>query len=273
MLRSFLLFLAVLCLQSLSLPVLASPRHSHERLRGEVVDEAAAGSISAPDGRYKDYVADGWITRGAVVAFNESVSAQHKEDWLNTLLYAQLVCRSHSGFDKPAQWMDCVIRALLVDLNWSWHSWENLKPLARADVALPLAETVLSKADGKQGPGLPASCQRLARAAVEALKDEDAAFTAFHNYSTNATRNFFLVSVVSETAKGDAVAWTVFYHITTTAQPYQLLWSTYPDKAVAMQGAVFDSTQSAWNDDYRQAVKNALVKFLPQAIYSKPIKL
>ena len=298
---SLLLPLALLCLLSLApsptLSVAATPRHSHERLRGAGgaqpahgpmalplldVDVGAAATpvtaaaVGAPDPRYKDHVADAWIAREAVVAFNESVSAQHKEDWLNSLLYAQLVCRQFSGFTQLAAFAECVPRILWSGAQWPWHAQESPQALARGDVEQPLAEDVLSKANGKQGGyAFPTAWQRLARAAVESLKVEDIAYDAFHNFSTNATSNFFLLSLASETPQGDMLAWSIVYQVTTTAQGYQVLWATYPKGAASLQAAAFSNEQNPfqWTDQYRQDLKDALVNFLPKAIYSKPIKL
>jgi hypothetical protein len=152
---SSLLAVGLLVLLSLSLSVTSAERHDRLRLR--------LGSVAAPDPRYVDHVADLWIARAAVVAFNESVSAQHKEDWLNSLLYSQLACRTFSGFTQLFNWIGCVDDKLR-SLTWATNKAESPRALARADVEQPLAEDVLSKVNGKQsGFAFPTSWQPLAR--------------------------------------------------------------------------------------------------------------
>ena len=65
---------------------------------------------------------------------------------------------------------------------------------------------------------------------------EDIAYDAFHNFSTNATSNFFLLSLASETPQGDMLAWSIVYQVTTTAQGYQVLWATVPQGGCVAAG-------------------------------------
>ena len=297
---SLLLPLSLLCLLSLCVSVAAAARHprphvgvGQDRLRGaggahsplappllDLSDAAAVvtrlstpGFVSAPDPRYKDNVADGWITRGAVVAFNESVSAQLKEDTLNSLLYAQLVCRGRVGFVNLGDMVSCLSGNLTTPLRWIFNVLSSTSPVAR-DEKQPLAEDVLSIPEGRtQSTPFPADFRRLARAAVESLRVEDDAYAAFHNVSTNGTRNAFLVTVAS-VVNGDLRVWTATYQVVTTAQSYQVLWATYPRAAARLESILTASSPhgALWNDEFRQNLRATLANFLPGDIRSKPIK-
>ena len=275
---SFLCTLTLAVLLALSLGVDAAD-HRHERVRGVPSSavpllDASASFVTAPDPRYKDNVADGWIARGALVAFNESVSAQMKEDWLNSILYAQIHCRTVNGFARPIGLIDCVEDDLASLLGWGQKSSTNLRPISHTPTQ-PLAEDALSVIySAPQSLPFPEPYRRLARAAMESLKVTDEAYASFHNASTNGTRDVFQLSVAS-VEKDLLTVWTATYHVSTKAQDYQWLWATYPQGDVAISHAVSQRLQVdyLWSDKRREQIREALGKYLPQDIYSKPIKL
>ena len=258
----------------------------HQRFRGvptlaePLLLDSSLAAPAAPqlglDPRYKDNVADAWITRGVVVAFNESVPAQMKEDWLNSVLYAKANCRKLNFWDEPQLLLSCMEKDLMSPLGWREDRWQNLQSVTRNASRL-LAEDVLNVLQYQATPYnivFPESFRRLARAAVESLKVEDEAFQDFRNYSTNGTRNVFLLSVAS-VERGDLIVYTATFSVTTTAQGAQLLWSTYPLDAAKLSYSVDMRTPYTfvWDEAHRTRIRDALVSYLPQTIYQKAIKL
>ena len=272
------LTLAVLLVLSFGNGVDATERR-HERVRGVASSavpllDASASSVTAPDPRYKDNVADGWIARGALVAFNESVTAQMKEDWLNSLLYAQIHCRTVNGFANVLDLISCIETDLSDILYWKQGFYSSPQSIPRTP-SRPLAEDALSVIySAPQSLPFPEPYRRLARAAMESLKVTDEAYASFHNASTNGTRDVFLLSVAS-VVNGDLAVWTATYHVSTRAQDYQWLWTTYPQSDASISYAMSARLQYdfRWTEERREQIRKALGNFLPQSIYSKPIKL
>ena len=286
---SALLSLSLALLLSLSIGVVAGEQR-HDRLRGPPslaapllpavaplvgpLFGAEAGHVGAPDPRYKDNVTDGRVARSAVVAFNETVSAQLKEDWLNSMLYAQLSCRTTDGFTDPKALLQCVNSVLYNSLHWNDNVHASLRAAPR-NASQPLAEDVLGVIEKAPSGGIAfaVNYRGLARSAVESLKVEDDAYASWHNSSTNGTRNFFHVSVAS-VESDHLVVWTATFHLATKAQPYQVLWSNYAQIDATLNHAVTRRHQIKliWTDKFRQSLRDALATFLPQNIVSKDIQ-
>ena len=282
---SFLLPLSLALLLALSTGINAAERR-HQRFSGvpSLAEPLALdSSLVAPataqlglDPRYKDNVADAWITRGVLVAFNESVPAQLKEDYLNSILYAKANCRKVDFWNAPQALVDCVEKDMTAPLGWRRDRLHNFQPVAR-DATHPLAEDVLNILSYQPSPGnivFPESYRRLARVAVESLKVEDEAFINFRNFSTNGTRNVFLLSVAS-IERDDLIVFTATFYVTTTAQGAQLLWTTYPLDAAKLSYSIDMRTPwtPGWTEKHREDIRKALNLYLPQAIYQKAMKL
>ena len=213
---------------------------------------------------YADFVAQGYVARNHVLGFDSTLSAQNKEDYANSVLFASFACTNTREPDaKPPtpivmqgasdDYYQCYNHNMNA-IGWSTQpSKVTTRKLSSQQPTLALDMwCVISSAFGGPFGGM-------AYAALASLQEtDDGAYSLYHAQSQLKSDNQFQLSSVS--SNGFVSAYSYFTHFTNAAQSYQVLWANYTqaDYSYTYYAQQYQQTPAVWDDEFRQDIRNAL---------------
>ena len=236
-------------------------------------------SLPEADGPgYADFVLQGYVARNHALGFNASLSAQNKEDYANSVLFASFACtNTHEPASKPPT--PIVMQAASGDYYLCYN--QNMAALGWATQSVQTTTRTLSSQQPTLAldmwcamqPAFGGTFGGMGYAALASLqRTDDGAYALFHEQSQLKADNQFQLSSVGF-VDGFVQAYSFFAHFTNSEQSYQALWTNYTavgyNYTYYMQ--LYRQTPAVWDDEFREAIRDALGSIIKSYVKNKDI--
>jgi hypothetical protein len=212
---------------------------------------------------------EAFVNAGSVVAFAQGVSAQGRQDVLNSTLFAQRAADfRHERDEEPDEWYDVYVE-VLGTIGWRVDSWQFSRfETSSIDFTVEEVVTSVMSALG-EGGGL----DRITRAirALAALGGEDGRIQLFNKNSKSQSRGAFQVGTATETSDVVTMALGAFYFDANTNVKSVLFFRFGSDSTGFFAGAQQVTLNAEVYAVVRDTVFEKLTKELPDSLAKFPI--